>query len=271
MGTVMAYAPIHAAFFDHAKYLAVVEQDARAIALHFWAIAFANDALTDGFVGTIHVRRRIELGEPLRLADLLVGAGLWESAAGGYQIHDFLDYNLSAEQVRRKRAFTSARQARWRAAQEVGAAPAASSIYPPPDASTNAPVDALRNASSNPATNAAYASASASASASAHTERESIKQADLDNAARARPDPSALACLDAASLSDYEFFYTQAIGRPPDDRDRQWLATIWTENRAPPLSGADLLPLFQHARAKRRPAAVVCLELRAQHANGDTP
>jgi hypothetical protein len=54
----------------------------------------------------------------LKLAEILVRVGLWEDdARGGWQIHDFLEYNTSAEQNKEKRDAEAARKASWRAAK----------------------------------------------------------------------------------------------------------------------------------------------------------
>ena len=76
------------------------------------AWSWCNRFLTDGKVprGTV-----AKLGGTIELADMLVRAGLWESAPGGYQIHDFLVYNESAEDVRARRQKEADRKAAYRA------------------------------------------------------------------------------------------------------------------------------------------------------------
>lgn len=64
----------------------------------------ANRYLTDGFLSLDTVKRFHDDPQPLKVAEALVGAGLWETARGGYRIHDYLDYNPSRETVLAKRA-----------------------------------------------------------------------------------------------------------------------------------------------------------------------
>src|SRR5690606_5177208 len=47
-----------------------------------------------------------------KAADLLVKVGLWEPAEGGFQIHDYLDYNPSADDVRAEQARISESRAK---------------------------------------------------------------------------------------------------------------------------------------------------------------
>lgn len=80
--------------------------------LNSLAWSWCNRFLTDGKVPRATVAK---LGGTIELADQLVRVGLWESVSGGYQIHDFLVYNDSAEDVRKRRADEAARKAKWRA------------------------------------------------------------------------------------------------------------------------------------------------------------
>jgi hypothetical protein len=69
-------------------------------------IAHCQSQLTDGFVSTealpmIGVKG---VGRVRRLAELLIVAGLFERAEGGYRVHDYLEHNPSRAQVLAKRA-----------------------------------------------------------------------------------------------------------------------------------------------------------------------
>src|SRR3990167_4385261 len=88
-------------------------------AFGFWVAGncYCNKWLTDGVIATAAltllspvVRRR----EARLLADRLVAAGLWAAVEGGYQVHDFLEYNPSAARVREDRKATAARKNRWK-------------------------------------------------------------------------------------------------------------------------------------------------------------
>lgn len=98
-------------FADHPK---VVGLSAKAFRLHVTAICYAARQETDGVIPrgvAFVVAARKWLGE-------LTSAGLWEDHPSGYVIHDYLEYNPSADEVRSKRnskAMAGARgaAARW--------------------------------------------------------------------------------------------------------------------------------------------------------------
>lgn len=99
-------------FIDHQK----VERAAEIIGRHgyerafgaaTWGIAYANRRLSDGFLSTAAVRK-YEISQ--QTIDALVSAGLWEATEGGYQIHDFLDWNPSAAEVKAKQSKDRARK-----------------------------------------------------------------------------------------------------------------------------------------------------------------
>jgi hypothetical protein len=81
-------------------------ENGRVIALGFFSLAlmWCNKHLTDGYLPdavidgfTSHV------SNPQNVAEALSKAGLFERNEGGYHIHDFHDYNQSAETVRKRR------------------------------------------------------------------------------------------------------------------------------------------------------------------------
>lgn len=113
----MPWGRVDDTWYDHPK-LEELEDDRLAGAgLNSLAWSWCNRFLTDGKLprGTV-----AKLGGTIELADQLVRVGLWESAPGGYQIHDFLVYNDSAEQVRERRATEAARKAAWREKKRPG-------------------------------------------------------------------------------------------------------------------------------------------------------
>lgn len=96
-------------FADHPKII-----QAGPLAGWLWAcgIAYANKYLTDGFIPYAQVRRLADVtdyADPYVLAAKLVEVGLWEQVDGGYLVHDFLEYNPSAAQVKADRE-----EAKWR-------------------------------------------------------------------------------------------------------------------------------------------------------------
>lgn len=105
-------------FYDHPKF---GEAGPVGIALWITGLAWSNRNLTDGFIP----RHRVNLllswegvawrmwmgdlfggGEDVEaelVAKHLVEVGLWEETDSGYQIHDYLEYQPSAEQVNERR------------------------------------------------------------------------------------------------------------------------------------------------------------------------
>lgn len=95
-------------FDDHPKILDLSDQ---AYRLHVGALCFCARTLTDGFVSTGALRRLVNGGHVSELVD----AGLWEpDGEEGWWIHDFLDYNQSAQQVLEEREKARERQRRAR-------------------------------------------------------------------------------------------------------------------------------------------------------------
>jgi len=111
----MAWVKISDDFYDHPKFA-----EAGPVGLALWTVglAYANRNLTDGFIPRAAARRlldyehlAIETGAVGDLATFgedidadwaigkLVDAGLWEPARGGWQIHDYLEYQPSAAEV----------------------------------------------------------------------------------------------------------------------------------------------------------------------------
>jgi hypothetical protein len=114
----VSWAKIDDRLHSHPK---VLEAGPEAMGLFLLALSWCADYLTDGFVPEIQVRRLLFVcDDPLAIADKLVGAELWERADGGYQIHDYLEYNPSAEQVKAERAANAKRQAEWRDRKRQG-------------------------------------------------------------------------------------------------------------------------------------------------------
>lgn len=107
----MAWVRIDDSFPDHPK---AVQAGPVACWLYVCGIAYANRFLTDGFIPKRQIWRLIESDDADQLAAALVDAGLWEETDGGYQIHDYLEYQPSAEKVKAARKRNAARQAKWR-------------------------------------------------------------------------------------------------------------------------------------------------------------
>ena len=71
--------------------------------LYVSGLCYSGRNLTDGFIPADAVRRLSELRNVNEIASRLVEVVLWEVVDGGFQVHDYLDYNPSAQEVRSKR------------------------------------------------------------------------------------------------------------------------------------------------------------------------
>lgn len=96
----------------HPKILAL---SVAGMAVHAWSISYCDDALTDGFIpmGAWPSKRGFNGG-----IKELVAAGLWLPVQGGYQLHDYTDYNRTRAQVD---AYMAAKAAAGRAGGQASA------------------------------------------------------------------------------------------------------------------------------------------------------
>ena len=98
-------------FPDHPKVEALSDA---AFRLHVTAMCYSARLLTDGFVSASRARRLCEQPDAEALIDELVASGCWDATERGYVIHDFTEYNPTAEQVKRDREENARRQAEFR-------------------------------------------------------------------------------------------------------------------------------------------------------------
>lgn len=94
-------------FSDHPK---IVEAGPMAGWLHVCGMLYCSRLLTDGFIPAGQVRKLADLDNAGELADRLVAVGLWDRADGGYQVHDYLDYNPSKNEVMSERQMRQVRK-----------------------------------------------------------------------------------------------------------------------------------------------------------------
>jgi hypothetical protein len=115
-----------------------------AFRLYVSAICWSAENLTDGVVKTSELRLVADVKAARTRVKELEEAELFEVLEGvGWKIHDYHEYNPTAEQVRADRAAKTARQQRWRE-KHKGDAPTPEPPRPPRrvDASTDASRDA---------------------------------------------------------------------------------------------------------------------------------
>lgn len=125
----------------------------RAFRLYVSALCWSSENLTDGVIPAQELRIVADIRSCKAAAKELVERGLWENTDNGdFLIHDYLDFNPSAEQVRAEREAKTARQARWRANKKgTKKAPATPSQSADVDASTAPSTDASHDAPVAPA------------------------------------------------------------------------------------------------------------------------
>jgi len=94
-------------FADHPK---VARLSNEAFRLHVMALCYCARFLTDGVVPDVVTHRY------RRAIPSLIDAGLWSAieGGGGYAIHDWGEWNPTAEQVQHRRKAEAERQARMR-------------------------------------------------------------------------------------------------------------------------------------------------------------
>lgn len=118
-----------------------------AFRLYVSAICWSAENLTDGVIKTAELRLVADVRATRTRAKELVEAELFEVLEGvGWKIHDYHEYNPTAEQVRADREQRTARQQRWRKKKQGDAPdPEPPGNSPDVDASTDASHDASRN------------------------------------------------------------------------------------------------------------------------------
>lgn len=123
-------------FYDHPK---VFDAPDCAVALWVRAGTWAARNLTDGFVPSGMLARFTS--DPGTATRELVHRGMWGKVKGGYQFHDWHDYQPTKQAVENERKLKNERQRRWREAKRRR------SRDGPVDASTDASRDGLVDAS----------------------------------------------------------------------------------------------------------------------------
>lgn len=115
----MSWAKFDDQYPDHPK---IVEVGPLGLALHAAATCYCARYLTNGFVPTAMMNRLVSFDgisinnnavTNKEITDKLIQVGLIEIVPGGYLVHDYLEYNPPAEQVKAERERNRARQAEF--------------------------------------------------------------------------------------------------------------------------------------------------------------
>lgn len=106
----MPWAKLDDSMWGHPKFLGLSNA---AVGLWARALSYSAGHLTDGVVPGAFVDRYCENGE----VEELVACGLWRRGDGAYEIHDYADYQPSAESVKRKRQASADRMRKVRQAR----------------------------------------------------------------------------------------------------------------------------------------------------------
>lgn len=139
----MAWVRLDDGFSEHPK---VVKAGPLGMALQIAALCYANRNLTDGFIPKAIVPLLVNFdgigltaspdsSEPVAatwqyVVEILLKAGLWEKANGGYMIHDYLDYQPSREDMNKARKENARRVREHRAKQGQSLPRSDSSVTP---------------------------------------------------------------------------------------------------------------------------------------------
>lgn len=109
----MTWVRLDEAMPEHPKVAALGDS---AFALWITSIAYANRNLTDGFVPSAVGIGQLRYcdGNPIPAIRELEDAGIWHKVDGGWEIHDFLDYQPSKANVLAEREAARERMARRR-------------------------------------------------------------------------------------------------------------------------------------------------------------
>lgn len=93
----MTWVKIDDKMVDHPK-IAVLSHG--AFHQHIAGLCYCSQHLTDGHVPAVIAHKLVKSGA--RFSQELVTRGVWEARNGGYEIHDYLDHQLSREDIKKR-------------------------------------------------------------------------------------------------------------------------------------------------------------------------
>ncbi len=83
-------------------------------ALFVAGLCYCNRTLTDGFIPRSVARTLFEIPRVGKVINELEAAGLWEDVGGGYQVHNYLEFQASKEEVLAEREAVRKRVGKFR-------------------------------------------------------------------------------------------------------------------------------------------------------------
>lgn len=109
----MTWIRLEDSFFRHRK---VIELSKDAKLLFIAGLCYCGEQMTDGFISNAALRvvAAVVDVKATAAAKELVDCGLWHKQADGYDVHDYLQHQTSAAEIREKRQETADRVKRWR-------------------------------------------------------------------------------------------------------------------------------------------------------------
>ena len=107
----MPWARLDDAFYTHRK---VLDVSPSARWLYVAALCYCNQNLTDGVLSVAAAESVGMIRQPRSAIAELVKAGLWQRHPDGYEVHDYLKYQLSRQQILAARKAALERQSRRR-------------------------------------------------------------------------------------------------------------------------------------------------------------
>jgi hypothetical protein len=105
--------------YRNGKMRQFAQESPRAYALWSFSIRYCSDQMTDGFVSVFAAKNFLSAKK--REINELENSGLWEKTEGGWNVHDYLDWQNSSEKIARKRANQNKRQQEHRNNANVSA------------------------------------------------------------------------------------------------------------------------------------------------------
>lgn len=96
----MSYVRVESSVPLHPKFL---KAGPAASWLWLCGLAYCQEALTDGFIAK-EALTFLGVPKPLPMAAVLVSVALWHEVDGGWQIHNYLQHNNSADYIRKVRS-----------------------------------------------------------------------------------------------------------------------------------------------------------------------